>query len=67
MPRFQSRFVSARPTPAARRLREIEIQIRAILRAYPELARAHSNDCSIPRPRRGRSDFRRWRSPRLLN
>jgi len=67
MPRFQGRFVSGRSTPPAIRLREIEVQIRAILTDYPDLARQYSNHCSIPRPRRGGSEIRQWRRAKLLN
>jgi hypothetical protein len=68
MPRLQGRFVSPQYAPsAAGRLREIEIQIREILRAYPDLANDRSNDYSTSRRPSMHPPGRVWRRrlPRL--
>jgi hypothetical protein len=55
MPRLLGRFLFVRrPVAAAVRLREIEGEIREILRDYPDLAESRSNDYSNPRSRRSR-------------
>jgi len=49
------------------RLQEIELQIQAILREFPELKEKPSNGYSRSRPRRVRPLPHGWRRARLLN
>ena len=67
MPRLQGRFTRVQRTPsAASRLQEIEVQIREILRNYPELAGCRSNDHSTSRGGSIRILGRGWRRVRRL-
>jgi hypothetical protein len=62
MPRLQVRLPSVRHQPSAiGRLREIELQISAILRAYPDLANERSNIRASVRGRSMDSGARYWR------
>jgi hypothetical protein len=62
MARLYGRFLFVRhPFAAAVRLREIEGEIREILRTYPDLASTRSNDHSRSRSRRIRRDGREYR------